>query len=252
MIVRSLRDAAALAALALTGASCAGLLGLDQGVEDGFEGGTAGGVVPRPDAMFADGLSAWSDASLDTNPAPDAEELDSWVVRAADAASPPSDVWIATAPDTADEVSPVPDATPPADVATSDGPPRDGLALEGMAPDGMPADAINCDAVMESDAAAIPDALVCTGGAVDCDHNPANGCECDAVPNGMVVCTANGSCGHICGQGYIDCAGHSCSCGGGNRCLSDNTCGTCRASLASCRAGSDCCSGNCTLTVTCL
>jgi hypothetical protein len=57
----------------------------------------------------------------------------------------------------------------------------------------------------------------------------------------------------VCDQGYLDCGGQACSCGGAdNRCLSDGVCGTCRATLQACQAGTDCCSGSCGLSLTCL
>ncbi len=95
--------------------------------------------------------------------------------------------------------------------------------------------------------------IACTSGALDCDHDPANGCECAATPaNGSLVCNANGTCGHICDQGYVDCGGRACSCGAADRCLSDGTCGACRASLQACQVGTDCCSGSCGAGLTCL
>jgi hypothetical protein len=94
--------------------------------------------------------------------------------------------------------------------------------------------------------------LQCTGGALDCDHQASDGCECAPVPNGSVNCTATGGCGHVCDQEYVDCAGSPCSCGGGMRCLSDDTCGACRATLQPCQLGTDCCSGNCGASSTCL
>lgn len=94
--------------------------------------------------------------------------------------------------------------------------------------------------------------LTCLGGALDCDHQASDGCECTPVANGAVNCTSSGACGHVCDQGYVDCAGHPCSCGGGNVCLSNGTCGACRASLQPCQVGSDCCSGSCGATLTCL
>jgi hypothetical protein len=95
--------------------------------------------------------------------------------------------------------------------------------------------------------------IACTGGALDCDREPANGCECTgAIANGSLLCNANGTCGHICDQGYVDCGGTACSCGAGNRCLSDQTCGACRSALQPCRLGSDCCSGSCGVNLTCL
>ncbi|HEX8796911.1 MAG TPA: hypothetical protein VF765_38430 [Polyangiaceae bacterium] len=94
--------------------------------------------------------------------------------------------------------------------------------------------------------------LTCLGGALDCDHQASNGCECTPVANGAINCTSSGVCGHVCDQGYVDCAGHPCSCGAGNVCLSNGTCGACRASLQPCQVGSDCCSGTCGATLTCL
>lgn len=78
-----------------------------------------------------------------------------------------------------------------------------------------------------------------------------DGC-CSPVTNGVPVCTGTGACGHVCDQGYVDCASAACSCGGGQRCLSDDTCGACRSPLQPCHLGTDCCSGTCGAGSTCL
>ena len=75
---------------------------------------------------------------------------------------------------------------------------------------------------------------------------------CKPVKNGTAICTGDGTCGHVCDQGYVDCAGDPCSCGGGQLCLSDDTCGACRATLQPCQLGTDCCSGSCGAGSTCL
>jgi hypothetical protein len=78
------------------------------------------------------------------------------------------------------------------------------------------------------------------------------GCTaCSSVPNATLSC-AGGACMTMCDEGYVDCAGAPCSCGAGNRCLSDDTCGPCRATLQPCQVGSDCCSGSCGAALTCL
>ena len=67
--------------------------------------------------------------------------------------------------------------------------------------------------------------LTCLGGALDCNHQASDGCECAPVANAAINCTSSGGCGHVCDQGYVDCGGDPCSCGGGKVCLSDGTCG---------------------------
>lgn len=93
-----------------------------------------------------------------------------------------------------------------------------------------------------------------TGASSDSGHASdgpaADVCACPPVPNGAVNCTQTGGCAHVCDQGYVDCAGSPCSCG--LRCLSDQTCAACRASLQPCQLGTDCCSGNCGPTSSCL
>lgn len=96
----------------------------------------------------------------------------------------------------------------------------------------------------------------CAGGCVAI-NDPSFGCTttgcspCPAISNGAAVC-AGGVCAHTCDQGFVDCGGQACSCGGGNHCLSDGTCGPCRAALAPCNVGTDCCSGSCGANLTCL
>jgi len=102
----------------------------------------------------------------------------------------------------------------------------------------------------------VADAADATGPASDAAHvsdgPAADVCACASVPNGTVSCNSNGGCAHVCDQGYVDCAGSPCSCGGGLRCLSDQTCGGCRAPLQPCQLGTDCCSGDCGPTSSCL
>jgi hypothetical protein len=78
-----------------------------------------------------------------------------------------------------------------------------------------------------------------------CTHACPSGA--DSVP----VCVS-GTCSLVCDQGYVDCGGKPCSCGGGRLCLSDQTCGACRAVLQPCQLGTDCCSGTCSASLTCL
>jgi hypothetical protein len=93
---------------------------------------------------------------------------------------------------------------------------------------------------------------VATDAAQTSDRQPDDACSCPPVPNGTANCTPTGGCAHVCDQGYVDCAGSPCSCGGGLRCLSNDTCGACRSALQACQLGTDCCSGDCGPTSTCL
>jgi hypothetical protein len=95
------------------------------------------------------------------------------------------------------------------------------------------------------------------GGACVNVADPSYGCTatgcgaCSPVTNATLTCVG-AVCGHACEQGYVDCAGQLCSCGGGNLCLSDNTCAPCRGKLQACQVSGDCCSRNCGGTLTCL
>ncbi len=95
----------------------------------------------------------------------------------------------------------------------------------------------------------------CPNGCWDTANDPMHCGSCTkACPygaNSQATCTA-GVCGQACLHGYVDCAGQPCSCGGAQICLSNDTCGSCRAALQPCQVGSDCCSGSCGATLTCL
>ena len=252
-----------MAALVAVSTGCAGILGLDAGVGDG------------PDASGDDGdehppiVEAGRDTDVDgveSSAAPgDAHGGNDGVTATADAADEP-----ATSFDSAGETMPVVDAADAADTGldsarTPDAP----ESTEGGCPfttcsDGCddtetdPQDCGGCSIACEYGPNSQPTCaagscgLECTGGALDCDHQASDGCECGPVSNGTVNCTATGACGHACDQGYVDCAGSPCSCGGGQRCLSDNVCGACRGTLQPCELGTDCCSGDCGATSTCL
>lgn len=122
------------------------------------------------------------------------------------------------------------------------------------------------DAALASDAADASDATppgpdaacaytACPTGCWDTANDPMHCGSCTKAcaygANSQATCTA-GVCGQICLHGYVDCAGQPCSCGGGQVCLSNDTCGSCRAALQPCQVGSDCCSGSCGATLTCL
>jgi hypothetical protein len=142
-----------------------------------------------------------------------------------------------------------PDSGEAADVLDGPAPDRGGNVGEGSTVAGDSGDA-------GRDAVPVVDAADATGTASDSaqptDRAADDVCACAPVPNGTVNCTPTGGCGHVCDQGYVDCAGSPCSCGAGLRCLSDQTCAACRATLQPCQLGTDCCSGNCGPTSTCL
>jgi hypothetical protein len=201
-----------LIAIAWSSSGCAGLLGLDQGSPD-----TEGG------ADAPDGTTAWPGDGFDGGEAIDAKTD---TLGTADEASA-----IDSASESKDAAPLGDDANAAAEAGDSGFPPPP--------PDtGTPCALTTC-----GDA--------CYDTSSDPDHCGNCTTVCPHGSNSKPVCT-NGACGQECDQGYVDCGGHACSCGAGNRCLSDGTCGTCRATLQACKTGSDCCSGACTLNLTCL
>jgi hypothetical protein len=273
-----------LATIAAACGACAGLLGLDQGVAD-LDGavdaaGTEAASGPSDGAgtVSSEGAASRPDA---TDPGEAGDPIDavdgssnnesgaSWGMDAAgvDAGGAPVDQGssdggaLADAPD--GEAPPPPqDAGSNQDAGTQDAGSTctltacaDGCFDTSSDPDHCGSCSRSCPYGAHSEATCSGGAcgLACTGGALDCDRNPANGCECSgAISNGALQCNANGTCGHVCEQGYVDCGGRVCSCGAGNRCLSDQTCGACRSALQPCGAASDCCSGTCGVNLTCL
>jgi hypothetical protein len=222
--VRDLGRCGVLAAFASACAACAGLIGLDSGIA--ADGGVdASGAEASPSGG---GVDAGGGAEDGREP-PDRSETGV-------EAGAPSDAWIAPLDEGAGD-----DQAAAADSAA---------AFDAHAPDA----GASWDAPEETSPPPAPDGGGgCAAGALDCDHDAADGCECRGeVPNGALACNADGTCGHVCDQGFVDCGGHLCGCGAGNRCRSDGTCGACRAALASCGAGTDCCSGVCGVGLTCL
>jgi hypothetical protein len=202
-------------------AGCAGILGLDAGVGDGPDASADGEVDELPAIGEARGDST-DDAADAIGPV-----LDS--AGAPDAPDPPEGGCPFTAcPDGCDDTGTDPQDCGGCAIACLYGPNSQPVCTGGVC------------------------GLQCTGGALDCDHQASDGCECAPVPNGTLNCTATAGCGHVCDQGYVDCAGGPCSCGAGMRCLSDDTCGACRATLQPCQLGTDCCSGSCGASSTCL
>jgi hypothetical protein len=263
-----------LAAIAVGCDACSGLLGLDQGIADLDGGADAAGTEA---AVASDGArNAFDEGVASRVDATDPREAGD-AIDARDGASndEPAGSWGTDAPgadaggasgddggsdagagqDAPDAVAPPP--PPPQDAGSS-------CTLTACAdgcfdtlsdPDHCGSCTRSCPYGPHSEATCSVGScgIACTGGALDCDHDPANGCECaGTVPNGAPRCNANGTCGHVCAQGYVDCGGQVCSCGAGNRCLSDQTCGGCRSVLQACGAGSDCCSGTCGVNLTCL
>jgi hypothetical protein len=274
--LRGLERWAPLAAIAAASAACAGVLGLDQGIADLGDQSDAtandsanvssdeGGPVLADSAANRDDVAAPGDgpdlvdASEDVQQGapPDSSESDT---PGSDGGSAPvdagptgGDVVVAT-PDAHDSGGP----PPPPDAASSCNFTAcpDGCFDTSSDPQHCGSCSRGCPHGTHSEPSCAGGAcgIVCTGGALDCDRDPANGCECyGAIANGALLCNANGTCGHVCDQGYVDCGGSPCSCGGGNRCLSDQSCGACRNALQPCGVGSDCCSGSCGVNLTCL
>lgn len=268
MTVRVSLEFASLVAMAIASASCAGVLGLDRGLPDDDAGLEAGLSPAQNDGAASDDRASGPVESggpvlLDGSPDDGASLLDRGVspTDAAAASDGPADLDAptieeattadATSVDASGDATTAEDSTAATDAkddATDAEAPDDSGVADNRASgdldadDGAPAHDAAADRSPPADAGCAT--LACTVG----------GC-CDPVPNGELVCNANGSCGHLCSSGYIDCGGNPCSCAGGNVCLADGstgTCGACRKTLGACQKGSDCCSGMCTLSLTCL
>jgi hypothetical protein len=221
MHLRTAFECRAVVVLAAACAGCAGLLGLDAGTSDGADANADGDPA---DALAPDaGQRAGEGGGVDASDADDGRPVSSEAAPATDAAC-----TYTLCPDGCDDTQ-------------SD--PRNCGGCAHACPYGASSHA-TCSAGACG--------LTCLGGALDCDHQASDGCECSPVTNGVASCTAGGACGHSCNQGYVDCAGQPCSCGGGKRCLSDDTCGACRPTAQPCQLGDDCCSGTCAVTLTCL
>jgi hypothetical protein len=241
---------APIAGIVAVSAGCAGILGLDAGVGDGPDAGVdelppLGEASREVDVDGVESAAAQGDARGGSD----------GVGSTGDGADA-----LVTAVDSADAIGPEVDSARTPDSSES----SEGGCPFTTCPDGCddtetdPQDCGSCKNACVYGPNSQPVCtggacgLQCTGGALDCDHQAADGCECTPVPNGTVNCTATGACGHVCDQGYVDCAGSPCSCGGGLRCLSDDTCGACRATLQPCQLGTDCCSGDCGANAACL
>jgi hypothetical protein len=203
-------------AAAWLSSGCAGLLGLDEGTPE-IEGGS-----DPPD-----GTMVWPSDAAEGGGAK------------IDAAAPEVDAHADTS------------------VAAGDGPTIDSDPASETAPpaaEGGPGEAGPGEAG-PGDAGAACMLTRCGDGCYDTSSDPNHCGNCTTIcphgANGKPACTS-GACSQVCDPGYVDCGGHACGCGAGDKCLSDGTCGTCRATLGACKTGTDCCSGACTLNLTCL
>jgi hypothetical protein len=259
----------ATAAVGMSCVSCAGILGLDSGLPED----DAGPDAAAPPAFRGDAAAGGDRGATPTEsgvPFPvDGSQDDGGDPFDHGAVPPPDAVTVDDAPA---ELDASPEDATTTDATTADDAPAE-RATEEDAPaqDTTPEDATQDAARQDATADAAKDATDAT----DAERPPhdaaadrlppvdacptlectAGGC-CDPVANGVLVCNGNGTCGHICSQGYVDCGGIACSCGGaGNVCLSNGstgTCGACRKALGACEQDTDCCGGTCTLNLTCL
>jgi hypothetical protein len=262
-------------ALVVATSGCAALLGLDSGIAEepdgsvesdaGVESGT--GEAWEPNHEGATDAPEFADLDPPEGGSSDALRLDALrleEVHVPDAAEGPPD-FDGTSPADAADAARTPDSWALPDGESSDAVTAPDAACAYTAcPDGCwdtATDPLRCGSCSQTfpfgaNSQATCNVgvcgLACLGGALDCDHQPYNGCECPPAPNGAASCVAGGACAHVCSAGYVDCGGAPCNCGGGQRCLSNDTCVACRSTLQPCQLGTDCCSGACGAGLTCL